>query len=92
MVGYKELVLRLYDVHSLKDKRAIRQSIIRKVQNQYHVSIAEIADQDVHNLLVIGIAVVGNETAHIDSTLQKVEEMILTHYDVDRIQENTEWI
>lgn len=35
-------------VHSLKEKRMIVKSIITKVQNQFHVSVAEIDEQDIH--------------------------------------------
>ena len=37
-------------VHSLKEKRMIVKSIIAKVQNQFHVSVSEIDEQDIHQI------------------------------------------
>ena len=48
--------LRASWVHSLKEKRMIVKSLIAKLQNRYHVSAAEIEDQDVHQMIVIGVA------------------------------------
>ena len=43
--------LRASWVHSLKEKRMIVKSLIAKLQNRYHVSAAEIDEQDVHNAM-----------------------------------------
>ena len=43
-------------VHSLKDKRMIVKSLIARLQNKFKVSAAEIEDQNVHQIIVIGVA------------------------------------
>ncbi len=43
-------------VHSLKEKRMIVKSLIAKLQNRFHVSAAEIDEQDIHQIIVIGVA------------------------------------
>ena len=43
-------------VHSLKEKRMIVKCLIAKLQNRYHVSAAEIDEQDTHQIIVIGVA------------------------------------
>ena len=40
-------------VHSLKEKRMIVKSLIAKLQNRFHVSTAEIDEQDIHQIIVI---------------------------------------
>ena len=45
-------------VRSLKEKRMIVKSLISKLQNRYHVSVAEIEDQDNHKKITIGIAAI----------------------------------
>ena len=91
MVGYRELTFRLRYAFNLKEKRSIRQSMIRKIQNRYHVSVAEVGANDIHNILVLGIAVVSNSETHTESVLDEIEEMILSNYDVDLIQTEMEW-
>lgn len=36
-------------VHSLKEKRMIVKSIVSKLQNKFHISAAEIDEQDTHH-------------------------------------------
>ncbi|MBO7405190.1 MAG: DUF503 domain-containing protein, partial [Clostridia bacterium] len=38
-------------VHSLKEKRMIVKSLLAKLQNRFHVSAAEIDEQDTHQIL-----------------------------------------
>ncbi len=63
-------------VHSLKEKRMIVKSIIDKVKHKFNVSIAEVENQDIHQTIVIGIALVSNSSSHGDSVLQKVIDYI----------------
>ena len=44
-------------VHSLKEKRMIVNSLVAKLQNMFHASVAEIDEQDTHQIIVIGVAV-----------------------------------
>ena len=41
--------LRAEWVHSLKEKRMIVKSLVAKLQNKYHVSAAEVDEQDTHH-------------------------------------------
>ena len=59
--------LRASWVHSLKEKRMIVKSLIAKLQNRYHVSAAEIDEQDVHQMIVIGVAAIVPHNAMADS-------------------------
>jgi len=77
------LSCRLYApwVHSLKEKRMIVKSLIAKLQNQFHVSAAEIDEQDTHQFLVIGIAAIVPHNAMADKLLNEITRFI---------EENTE--
>ena len=39
-------------VHSLKEKRMIVKSLAAQLQNRFHVSAAEIDEQDTHQIIV----------------------------------------
>lgn len=45
-------------IQSLKEKRMVVKSLVAKLVNKSHVSVAEIDAQDVHKTIVIGIAVI----------------------------------
>ncbi|MCL1997363.1 MAG: DUF503 domain-containing protein [Turicibacter sp.] len=67
-----KLTFYLQQSQSLKDKRQIRRSIIQKTRNKFNVSAAEIATQDNHKMLTIGIATVSGEVAHLENSLDEI--------------------
>ena len=81
LVGTAIIQLRAAGVVSLKEKRMIVKSILGRVQNKFNVSIAEIAKQDMHQAIVLGLAFVAASTAQADS---------ITDHVLDFIEENTE--
>ncbi len=71
-VGVALVTFRLHEVHSLKEKRSIVKSLVEKSRNRFNVSVAEVADQDVHQKASIGIAVIGNDGRVINSVLDRI--------------------
>lgn len=74
VIGTGQIKFRLFDVRSLKAKRKIVKSIIRRIDNTFNVSVAEIGLNDSHDWAQIGFAVVGNDTSRVNSTLDKIIE------------------
>jgi uncharacterized protein YlxP (DUF503 family) len=72
VVGCGRIRVRLFDVHSLKAKRGIVRSIVARIQNRYRASAAETGLNDSHDWAEIGFAVVGNDTARINSQVDKI--------------------
>jgi hypothetical protein len=69
MVKVAVLTVKLYApwVHSLKEKRMVVKSILAKIRNKFQVSAAEVADQDIHQSIVIGVASIVPHSAQADS-------------------------
>ena len=63
-------------VHSLKEKRMIMKSLAAKLQGKFHVSAAEIDEQDTHTILVIGIAAIVPHHAMADSLMDEISSFI----------------
>ncbi|WP_296957228.1 DUF503 domain-containing protein [uncultured Dialister sp.] len=59
-------------VHSLKEKRMIVKSLIAKLQNRFHVSVAEIDEQDTHQIIVIGVAAIVPHNAMAESLMDEI--------------------
>ena len=57
-------------VHSLKEKRMIVKSIIARLQNRFHVSAAEIEEQDTYQIIVIGVAAIIPSNAIADCRIR----------------------
>ena len=63
-------------VHSLKEKRMIIQSLLAKLQNRFHVSAAEIGEQDVHQFIMIGMAAIVPHNAMADRLAAEITKFI----------------
>ena len=86
------MTFRLYApwVHSLKEKRSIVKSLIAKLQNRYHVSAAEIDEQDIHQIIVIGVAAVVPHNALADSLMEDISLFVEENTDAEIIDEERE--
>lgn len=74
-LGIGQIKFRLFDVRSLKEKRKIVKSIIRRISNSFNISIAEVDLNDSHDWAVVGFSIVGNDSRLINSKLDKVVNM-----------------
>jgi uncharacterized protein YlxP (DUF503 family) len=71
-IGVLRLTLHLPAPGSLKSKRHLVRSAVDRVKARYNVSIAEVAENDLWQRSVLGVAAVGNEHAFVNETLDKV--------------------
>lgn len=92
IVGTARLVLSLPGNRSLKGKRKVLRRIVDRMRHRYNVSIAEVADQDVHQRLVLGLAVVSNEAQHADSMLETLISFASTAADAVLVERKSELI
>ena len=83
------ITLKLYApwVHSLKEKRMIVKSLVAKLQNKFHVSAAEIDEQDTHQIIVIGVAAIVPHNAMADSLMDEISEFVETNTEAEIMDE-----
>lgn len=85
------ITLRASWVHSLKEKRMVIKSLMQRLKNKFNISVGEINEQDVHQILVIGIAGVCGTSAQVDSTMESIITFIEENTDAEIIRiENEE--
>ncbi len=82
--------LRAEWVHSLKEKRMIVKSLIAKLQNKYHVSAAEVDEQDTHQIIVIGVSAIVPHNAMADSLMDDISMFIEENTEAEIIDEERE--
>lgn len=88
-----KVTLRASWVHSLKEKRMVVKSIIQKLKNKFNLSVGEVAEQDIHQTIVIGISAICGRSAQVDSTMENVITFIEENTDAEIINiENEEYI
>ena len=77
-------------VHSLKGKRMIVKSIIARLQNRFHVSAAEIEEQDTLQIIVIGVAAIVPHNAMADSLMDEIAAFVEQSSDAQLLGETRE--
>ena len=77
-------------VHSLKEKRMIVKSIVAKLQNKFHVSAAEVDEQDTHQIIVIGIAGIVPHNAMTDSLMDEISQFVEENTECEILDEGRE--
>lgn len=77
-------------VHSLKEKRMIVKSLVAQLQNRFHVSAAEIDAQDIHQIIVLGLAAVVPHNALADSLMDEISQFVETATDAEIVEETRE--
>ena len=82
--------LRAAWVHSLKEKRMIVKSLVAKLQNKFHVSAAEIEDQDVHQSIVIGVAAIVPNRAFADRLMDDISAFVENNTEAEILSEERE--
>ncbi|MBO3334887.1 DUF503 domain-containing protein [Clostridium perfringens] len=76
-----KITLRASWVHSLKEKRMVVKSIVQRLKNKFNVSVGEVHEQDIYQIIVIGISAVCGDQKQVDSTLENL---------IDFVEENTD--
>jgi uncharacterized protein len=78
-VGVCTIELRLPGNDSLKGKRRILKSIIRRIGQEFNVSIAEVEAQDIWQRAVLGVSGVSSSAEYVHGQMERVVHWIEAH-------------
>ncbi|MGA7878964.1 MAG: DUF503 domain-containing protein [Desulfoferrobacter sp.] len=91
-VGIARITFRLHGNQSLKEKRKVVKSLVEKSRHRFNVSVAEVADQDLHQRATIGVAVIGSDGRVLNSILDRIINYMDSMNLADLIQREVELI
>ncbi len=77
-------------VHSLKEKRMVVKSLTTQLQSRFHVSAAEIDEQDIHQIIVIGAAAIVPHHALADSLMDEISQFVENATEATLLEETRE--
>ncbi|MCA9881832.1 MAG: DUF503 domain-containing protein [Anaerolineae bacterium] len=80
IIGLCELELYIAHAVSLKDKRMVIKSLLKRVHNQFNVGASEVDLLDSPQSALIAIVCVSNSSRHAHSMLQKIINWIESNY------------
>lgn len=89
-VACMTFTLRAPWVHSLKEKRMIVRSLTARLRNKFNVSVSEIDEQDIHQIIVIGVAAIVSHSAMADSIMEEISFFVEKNADAEIIREERE--
>jgi uncharacterized protein YlxP (DUF503 family) len=72
VVGVGIIEVHIHESRSLKAKRGVMKSLIRRTQNEFNISIAEVDGHDNWKQGIIGFSVVGNERGFVNSKMEMI--------------------
>lgn len=79
IVGTLKVRLLIRESRSLKDKRQVVLSIKDRLRNAFNVSVAEVEAEDHRQLVVLGMAMVSNESQPIREVFDQIAKAMRTH-------------
>jgi len=93
MLGILTLHLHIPGCKSLKEKRSRLKPLLTRLHKEFNISVAEMDLHDVWKSTVIGCAVVSNDGAQAQRTLQTVAKWVDENwYDMTLVDESIEII
>ncbi|MFO0877375.1 MAG: DUF503 domain-containing protein [Gemmataceae bacterium] len=78
-VGALCVRLLVRESHSLKDKRQVVRSIKDRIRNTFNVSVAEVEAEEHRQVVVLGFAMVCNESGPIRRTFEQIVAALRSH-------------
>jgi len=91
VIGAYEVRLKVLGARSLKDKRKVLKSIKDRI-TRMNISVAEVDDQDKWQAATIGIALVSNDSAYINSVIDKLSRFLCEFPGVETMNSKAEII
>ncbi len=76
MIVYAEIECKIYNTHSLKEKRSVIKRLIARIRKDFNVSISEIEFQDLWQRTKLAIVTVANELLYAEKIIQEVIKVI----------------
>ena len=73
-----------------KKKRMVVKSLVSQLQNRFHVSVAEIDEQDTHQIIVIGVAAIVPHNAIADSLMEEISQFVENASEAEVLEETRE--
>ena len=76
IVGACVVELHIEGAQSLKAKRGVIRSMVRRVRNEFNLAVSEIGGQDTWQYAALGLAAAGMDVATVRSVLERAGEFI----------------
>ena len=80
-----KLTFHIPHANSLKDKRQVCRSVIDKTRRRFNAAVAEVDTQNIHQILIVGIAVVSGDFSHAKQSLDEIIRFMEEHSEAELV-------
>lgn len=91
IVGLVQCDCLLYSAQSLKDKRSVLLSILRKATHSHNLAASETDFQDAWQRTSLAFVSVGTSKVVVEKELTRALQLIDSHPEIERTQTTYEW-
>ena len=92
-IGLLSLTIEFPGCQSLKEKRSRLKPLLARLQREFNISVAEMGVQDLWSHTILACALINNDLAHIQRSLQVIPAWIEKHWpDIQITDEHMEII
>ena len=88
VIGVLTIQLDLPGCRSLKEKRGQLKPLLARLHREFNISVAEIGQQDKWSNSIISCAMIGNDSAHLQRSLETIQKWVETNYRDDMVVDN----
>ncbi|WP_018922511.1 DUF503 domain-containing protein [Salsuginibacillus kocurii] len=92
MIGVVHVECYIYESGSLKEKRAVLQSMRHRLMNRLNVAVAEVDHQNVWQRTALTIVSVNSNRAPLEKELDRALEIIDSFVEAERTLTEFEWL
>ncbi len=75
-IGVCKIDLRIPENETLKGKRMVVQSLLSRIRDKFHVSVAEVENGDRWQIATIGVCCVSNDSRHANEMISRIVDYI----------------
>lgn len=83
VVGYGTILIKLFGVNSLKEKRSIVRSLVNDLKKRFEISAIESGRQDSKDYILIGIAFATLTENDAEAKLDSIETYVESRYTIE---------
>ncbi len=86
-----EIDLHIPEATSLKAKRSVVQSLVRRIDDRHGVAAAEVDELDTHQRARLGAAIVGGSPGHLERVADDIDRFIWSEPRVEVLDIDRSW-
>ncbi|MGC8820551.1 MAG: DUF503 domain-containing protein [Fervidobacterium sp.] len=76
VVGYANILIRLFGINSLKEKRSVVKSLVNELQKRFEISVIESGKQDSKDYIMLGIAFAAISEKDCEAKMDSIENFL----------------